>query len=209
MAMQTAIPNKKQREARASNLARQNQERRTRVTGDEIHDVERPSTASRRQEATDSREVATPPTRRWKRASTIPHMPELPEYGLKWVRVDGRERGDERGVIKHLQEQWEFARKSDFPRHALQTKALGHHGEVIWNGDMVLMKLHRELLAQRNAEYNRKRDIATAATESAITQQITNPAMPLVLNHRRSSVDFRQMRGGRRKVASVAEDEGD
>jgi hypothetical protein len=206
MAMQTVIPSKKQRAARAGNLARQNQERRTRVTGDEIHDVERPAAQSRRVEAADSRTVVTPPTRRWKRASTIPHMPDLPGYSLKWVRVDGRERGDERGVIKHLQEQWEFARKSEFPKYALQTKALGHHGEVIWNGDMVLMKLHEDLLAQRNAVYARKRDRATAATESAIREQITNPNMPLVLNERRSSVQFNRMRGGRRRV-SVAGDE--
>lgn len=203
MGMQTPALDRAKRDSLNSNLAKQARERRNQQADGGVHAVDRSTKPNRKTEAAENSTVVRPPVRRWKKASHLPQMPELPGYRQKYVRVDGKERGDHRGVFKHLQEQWEFVRKSDFPKHALPTIALGQHGEVVGNGELVLMKLHEELHAQRAAVYNAKRDRALASIEADLASQ-SDPRMP-IKQKRKSQIEHRRMKD--RPRASVADDD--
>lgn len=202
----TVISRAKRRADVAPQIARQQRERRAhRVDGD-IHAVDNSNTLSRVAQASEAREVTRPPKRRWRPASHLPALPNPPGYYLKWVRRDGRDRGDCRGLAKYLQEGWEFARKDDFPKHALPTQPLTSHGEVIGNGDMVLMKLDEEMAAQRNEHYQHRRDTATYAVEKGSLGE-TSTLMPAQRPKRTSRTEFVRFRKRRPDAIEVAQDE--
>lgn len=193
----------------APQIARQQRERRGQRADGDLHAVDNSNTLSRVQQADEAREVPRPEVkRRWKPASHLPAIKNPPGYSLKWVRRDGRDRGDCRGLAKYLQEGWEFARKEDFPKRSLPTQPLSGYGETIGNGDMVLMKLDEDLLAQRNEHYQGKRDTATYAVEKGSLGETSN-LMPAQRPRRSSRTEFVRFRKRRPDAIEVASDEDD
>lgn len=195
------------REQNKAELARQARENRSRAADGDVHAVSHTVHSSRAQEADEGKVVVKPPKKRWQRATALPAMQNPPGWRLKWARIDGQHRGDQSNLIRHIQEGWEFAKVTDFPKRALPTHRLTNHGEVIGNVDTVLLKLEEDLVQQRNDFYNSKRDVATRAIneESGLTEAL-HPAMPLVEDINRSRVKFQRMRRKQRSVA-VADDE--
>lgn len=100
-------------------------------------------------------QVAKPARRRWQRPSQLPAIraDSIPGFRTRYTRIDGKTRGDRRNLQARLREGWEFVEPQELPKHSLPTHTLDRYGTVIGNDDMVLMKLHEELVEQRNAEY--------------------------------------------------------
>lgn len=94
-----------------------------------------------------------PARRRWMRPSSLPVVPTIPGYRCRYTRIDERNRGDRRNLEKRLREGWELVRRDELPKHSLPALTLDRYGEVIGTDDMVLMKLHEDLVEERNAEY--------------------------------------------------------
>lgn len=188
-------------------LARQARQNRAKGADGDVHAVSHTVHSSRAQEADEGKTVIKPPKKRWQRATALPAMVCPAGWRLKWCRIDGQHRGDQSNLIRHIQEGWEFAKSSDFPKKTLPTHRLTNHGEVIGNVDTVLLKMEEELVQQRNDFYNSKRDVATRAIneESGLTEAL-HPAMPLVEDINRSRVKFQRMRRKQRSV-EVADDE--
>lgn len=128
-----------------------------------VHAIKHTVHSSRKQEASAAKDIAKPPRRRWQRPSTLPAMPDLPGFHVEYVRRDNRYRGDHANLSAHLRSGWELARASDFEGEHLPTVQIASHGEVIGNDDTVLMKIHEELWAERQAYYEDGRDAATRA----------------------------------------------
>ena len=146
----------------------------------EVHAIKHTVHTSRKQEAAAAKEVAKPPRRRWQRPSTLPAMPDLPGYHVEYVRRDNRYRGDHANLSAHLRSGWDICLKSDYPAEHLPTVQIASHGEVIGNDDTVLMKIHEDLWAERQAYYEDARDAATRAINQRFPRlDVEHPDMPL------------------------------
>lgn len=189
-------------------LARAVRERRSRKADGDVHSVDRRVARSRNQEAAAVPSVDRGPVRRWRRADALAALPAPEGYHIEYVRRDNTSRGDEANLIAHIQEGWEFARKSDFPEHTLPTQRLSDHGEVIGNASVILMKLPLELKAQRDAFYNGKRDAITRAINRRNPGlDEANRKMPLVEDVNEYSHEFERTRVRRaRRQPGVAPD---
>jgi hypothetical protein len=99
-------------------------------------------------------QVSKPARRHWQRPSSLPVVPEIPGHRVRYTRIDEKNRGDKRNVEKRLREGWELVRKDELPKHSLPALTLGRYGEVIGTDDMVLMKMHEDLVEERNREYS-------------------------------------------------------
>jgi hypothetical protein len=163
-------------------LARQARQARHKAADGGIHKVKNTVAISRVQEAAEVAEVALPPVRRWMKASSLPSFPAPPGYYLEWVRRDNSQRGDCQNLVAHLQEGWEFARKSDFPGKHVPTQISSDYGELIGNASSVLMKLPLELKVQRDEYYRNQRNRATMAVgmPDPSPEGVSHPDMPIV-----------------------------
>lgn len=178
--------------------ARQHKQRRGKKAGGDVHNVDRTVAASRVQEAAEATMVERGPIKRWQRAYALPHLPDPPGYVLQYVGRHGQHRGDEARLTAALQEGWEFARKSDFPKHFLPTQTLPGFGQIIGNDSTVLMKLPVEFKQQMDAYYNGKRDSATrAVTRRHPGLPEATKEMPLVEDRNDVSADNPRMRARR------------
>lgn len=117
-------------------------------------------------------QVPKPARRRWMRPSALPHVPvdAIPSYRTRYTRIDGRNRGDRRNVEARLREGWEFATHSELRKYSLPAYTLTRYGEVIGNDDMVLMKLHEDLVEERNAEYSGRTLRQTQGVQDTLRQ---------------------------------------
>lgn len=192
-------------EQNGGEFAKQLRERNRKASDGGIHAVTHTVKGrSRKQEAAASKEVVRPAKRRWKRASLLPAMPEIPGKHLEYVRRDNRNRGDYANMNAHLRSGWEFAKTSMFEEEHLPTQQIAGHGECIGNDDTVLMMIDEDMWAERNAEYEGNRDATTrAVNDKNLKLDVSHPAMPLVDLENRSSSGFRQMRARRAKGNSV------
>lgn len=186
-------------------FAKQTRERRSQLADGGVHSVDKKVHTSRTEEGSDAATVIKPPLRRWKRASSLPVVPDHGGFSYRWRSIDARSRGDQRGVAKRLQEGWELVKESDLPKYSLPTQILDRRGEFIGNGDMVLMRIHDDLLAQRNEAFANRRDTITDAMEQE-HQQHSDDRMPLT-RKASSRTEFVQMRKKKRSSAQVADDE--
>lgn len=209
MGLNTVVSRKAKREQNRASIAQRAKHGHNLPSDGGVHAINRVSRPARTQEAADAATIDRPKRRRWTRASHLPEMPAIPGFALKWVRVDGKKDGDQRGVFRHLQEQWVPARKEEFPQYALPTQALGRHGEVIGNGEMILMKIPEDIREERNATFEEKRDRTTAGIEQELLSSYSDPRMP-IRQKRKTQVEHRRMRD-RKRVSStkVADDEDD
>jgi hypothetical protein len=154
------------REAAAPEIARQVRNRSRKKADGGVHNVKRSIAKSRVQEAATVTEVDRGPEKRWSKSSSLPAMPPLAGFHVEYVRRDNRDRGDHANLIEHLQEQWDFVRRSDYPGKVLPTQKLDDYGECIGNASSILMKIPNHLYAQRNAYYSKRRDKTTKQVNS-------------------------------------------
>lgn len=194
------VTNKTKREGQQAQHAKQRSERRSQLADGGIHGTDAQVHSSRRQEATDSKTVVRPPERRWQRASNLPVIPDRDGFSYRWAAIDGRTRGDQSGVSKRLREGWEIVRPKDLDGDSLPTHLLDRRGEVIGNGEHVLMKIPEEMLAQRNEYYAEKRDTVTAALEYEHKEH-SDDRMPLT-RKAKSRTEFVRIK--RKKQGSAA-----
>ncbi len=187
---------------RQPEFARQARQRRTKAADGGIHAVNRSVAKSRVQEAAAAKEVSRGPEKRWMPAYALPALPSPPGFHLEWVRRDNRNRGDSENLVAHLNMQWEFARKSDFPGRQVPTQKLSDHGDVIGNDSSILMKLPLELKQQRDEYYRTQRDRATKAVgqPDPAPMGVSHPDMPIVED--RNRVRTQQIRARARRAAA-------
>lgn len=183
-------------------LARQARQARHKGADGGIHAVKRTQAKSRTQEAAQVTEVARGPQRRWMKASSLPSFPAPPGYYLEWVRRDNSQRGDCENLVAHLQEGWEFARKSDFPERHVPTQRVSDYGELIGNASSVLMKLPLDLKHERDEYYRKQRNRATEAVgmPDPSPEGVSHPDMPIVEDVNKARSVHRQARARRAPV---------
>lgn len=134
--------------ANPAQRARQVSKRAVHSTG-----TEKVATGRKSSRLAEVNQVSKPARRQWQRPSSLPVVPVIPGYAVRYTRIDERNRGDKRNVEKRLREGWELVQRNELPKNSLPTLTLDRYGEVIGTDDMVLMKMHEDLVYERNREY--------------------------------------------------------
>jgi hypothetical protein len=173
-----------QRAAKRPALAKQKRENRHRG-GDNVHKVERGHGASQTQQAASVTVVERGEMKTWKRAYSLPAVPDPPGYTHCWIARHRNRHGDDRNLLMNLREGWQFVRPGDIAEEDLPSETftgrLAKYGEVIGDETTILMRIPNALKAQRDKFYNSRRDKATKqVTKRKPGLAEANSKMPLV-----------------------------
>jgi len=126
---------------------------------------------SREQELRASMGVRPMDDQPWVRGSSLDAPPPRPGMGQKWVRVELNGTADQINLLSKVREGWmprdPATVASDFP---VPTLAHGRLGNVISVVGMVLMEMPLGRIAQRNAHYEAKKKLMTAAIEGDLNK---------------------------------------
>jgi len=169
---------------------------------DGIHGVDRGHGPSLHQQASSVHVVDRGPKTRWQRAYALPSFPDPPGYSYCWIARHRRRHGDDVGLLSSIREGWQFVKPDELDEEDVPTETftgrLAKHGEVVGDETTVLMKMPDAMKAQRDAYYNRRRDMATRAVRQrkpGIPE--ANSKMPLVEDRNEISEENVTMRARR------------
>jgi hypothetical protein len=142
------------------------------------------------------------PKRNWQRAYSLPSFPDPPGFSYCWIARHRRRHGDDVNLMASLREGWvpvhpEELDEQDIPTETF-TGRLAKHGEVVGDETTILMKMLNEMKAQRDAYWNRRRDMATREVRKQRPGLAeANSKMPLVEDRNEISEEAVQMRARR------------
>jgi len=137
---------------------------------------------------TDRRKPWTPPSR-----LDTPPAPEGYEY--RWIRAEVNGFLDKQNVYSKLREGYELVRLEDVPEeyhHILPTMDDGKHAGVIAVGGLLLAKIPKETIKERNEYFRRKAQEQLLAVDNEMMRENAHSTMRIQSPERSSRTTFRQ-----------------
>ena len=137
---------------------------------------------------TERRKPWTPPSR-----LDTPPAPEGYEY--RWIRAEVNGFQDKQNVYSKLREGYELVRLEEVPEeyHALlPTLDDGKHAGVIAVGGLLLAKIPKETIEERNEYYRRKAQDQLLAVDNEMMRENAHSTMRIQSPERSSRTTFRQ-----------------
>jgi len=125
----------------------------------------------------------------WKPPSTLDAPPPPPGYAHRWIRIEANGFDDRKNLSARLREGFELVRAEEYPDWDLPTVQDGKHAGVIAVGGLVLARIPKELVEQRNAYYRRMSSDQITAVDNDLMRE-NNPNMPIQKPERQSRVTF-------------------
>jgi len=126
--------------------------------------------------------------RRWTPPSLLPDPNAEDDYAFRWIRTAYMNQPDERNISSKRTQGWEAVKLEDHPE--LQT--YGKDAGNVEIGGLMLHKMPKEFVAQRNAYYDKFTQDQTAAVDATLMRE-NDPRMPLFSE--RKSTTSRGTRG--------------
>jgi len=173
-----------------------------RAKGDTTHAVDRGIGAVGTRAESQVHIVDRGPKTNWQRAYALPSFPDPPGFTYCWIARHRRRHGDDVNLLSSMREGWQFVHPDELEEQDIPTETftgrLAKHGEVVGDETTILMKMPDAMKAQRDAYYNRRRDVATRAVRKqkpGIAE--ANSKMPLVIDQNDISEENVQMRARR------------
>jgi len=114
----------------------------------------------------------------WKPADRLPEPHEVEGYGHRWIRKSVLGVADPTNLSKNLREGWEFCKLSEYPELQLAVDASSASSDIIEVGGLVLCRLPKEMIRQRDAYYNGANLSQMEAVDSNFMKE-NDPRMPL------------------------------
>jgi hypothetical protein len=150
------------------------------------------------------------PRTTWRRAFSLPSFPDPEGFTLCWIARHRRRHGDDANLLASIREGWQFVHPNELEEEDIPTETftgrLAKHGEVVGDETTILMKMPDAMKAQRDAYYNRRRDVATRAVRKRNPGLAeANSKMPLVVDQNDTSEESVQMRARRAPRADADE----
>jgi hypothetical protein len=124
----------------------------------------------------------------WSPPSLLPRVKEDPNYGYRWLRKTLGGKQDDQNMLSKQEEGWELVERAEHPE--LQTS--GRTSGTVETGGLVLAKMPKEFVDQRNEYYRNFTEAQTAAVDSNLMKE-NDPRMPLFSD--RKSTTTRGTRG--------------
>ena len=137
---------------------------------------------------TERRKPWTPPSR-----LDTPPAPEGYEY--RWIRAEVNGFQDKQNVYSKLREGYELVRLEEVPEeyHALlPTMDDGKHAGVIAVGGLLLAKIPKETIEERNDYFRRKAQDQLLAVDNEMMRENAHSTMRIQSPERSSRTTFRQ-----------------
>lgn len=123
----------------------------------------------------ESRDTDTRP-KTWAPANLLPTPNQEEGYVMRWVRVSTNGANDPMNLSAKLREGWEPVKASDHPE--LKTFMSDTKDNRVEIGGLVLCKMPKEMVEQRNAYYNRTAKQNMEAVDQSFMRD-NDPRMPL------------------------------
>ena len=150
--------------------------------------IDRASRSADTRAKTERRKPWTPPSR-----LDTPPAPEGFEY--RWIRAEVNGFLDKQNVYSKLREGYELVRLEDVPEeyHAiLPTMDDGKHAGVIAVGGLLLAKIPKETIEERNDYFRRKAQDQLLAVDNEMMRENAHSTMRIQSPERSSRTTFRQ-----------------
>lgn len=118
--------------------------------------------------------------------STLEAPPPRPGYLQRWIRIAIRGEPDSGNIIKAQREGYRPRQADTLPETFKELSVgKGEYAGCVGLGDLVLFEVPKEIEAQRDAYYRRRRDRMTSAIESQL-HQVEAPGHPIAAVNRTS-----------------------
>ena len=150
--------------------------------------IDRASRGADSRAKTERRKPWTPPSR-----LDTPPAPEGYEY--RWIRAEVNGFQDKQNVYSKLREGYELVRLEEVPEeyHALlPTLDDGKHAGVIAVGGLLLAKIPKETIQERNEYFRRKAQDQLTAVDNEMMRENAHSTMRIQTPERSSRTTFRQ-----------------
>ena len=150
--------------------------------------IDRASRSADTRAKTERRKPWTPPSR-----LDTPPAPEGYEY--RWIRAEVNGFLDKQNVYSKLREGYELVRLEDVPEeyhNILPTMDDGKHAGIIAVGGLLLAKIPKETIEERNEYYRRKAQDQLHAVDNEMMRENAHSTMRIQTPERSSRTTFRQ-----------------
>lgn len=114
----------------------------------------------------------------WAPADRLPEPHEVEGYGHRWVRKATMGIADPTNLSKNLREGWEPCKLSEYPELRLSVDASSTSSDMVEIGGLVLCRMPREMIAQRDAYFNNAGQSQMESVDSSYMKE-NDPRMPL------------------------------
>ena len=136
---------------------------------------------------------ATSRVKFWKPPNSL-EAPEAPAgFVHRWIRTEVLGQDDAKNVHSRLREGYEPVRAEEYPNFKAPTIIDGSLKGVIGVGGLILCRISKELVAQRNAYYKKRTEGQQESVDNELMKD-EHPSMP-ISKERQSRVTF----GGSKK----------
>jgi len=150
--------------------------------------------ASRSAESRDKQTRRKP----WRPPSRLdaPPAPDGTQY--RWIRAEVNGNLDNQNVYSKMREGYELVRPENVPeeyRNMLPTMDDGKHAGVISVGGLLLAKIDKETVEERNAYFRQKAQEQLMAVDNEMMRENAHSSMRIQSPERTSRTTFRQPQG--------------
>lgn len=114
--------------------------------------------------------------RQWKPAAMLPDPTPEAGYGFRWIATAVMGEATPTNVSKNMREGWEPVKVKDHPELAELASANGSGN--VETGGLMLCKMPKYMIEQRNAAYQQMTDNQTRAVD-ATYKGVSDPRMPV------------------------------
>jgi len=134
----------------------------------------------------------------WRPPSRLdaPPAPDGTQY--RWIRAEVNGQLDNQNVYSKLREGYELVRPENVPeeyRNLLPTMDDGKHAGVISVGGLLLAKIDKETVDERNAYFRQKAQEQLMAVDNEMMRENAHSSMRIQTPERSSRTTFRQPQG--------------
>jgi hypothetical protein len=150
--------------------------------------------ASRSAESRD-KEVRRKP---WRPPSRLDAPPAPEGFQYRWIRAEVNGNLDNQNVYSKMREGYELVRPESVPeeyRGLLPTMDDGKHAGVISVGGLLLAKIPKETVEERNAYFRQKAQEQLQAVDNEMMRENAHSSMRIQTPERSSRTTFRQPQG--------------
>ena len=117
-------------------------------------------------------------TKQWSPADRLPEPHEVEGYGHRWIRKSTMGVADPTNLSKNLREGWEPCRLQDYLELRLSVDASSNSSDMVEVGGLLLCRMPREMIKQRDAYYRGAQQSQVEAVDSNFMKE-NDPRMPL------------------------------
>ena len=134
----------------------------------------------------------------WRPPSRLDAPPAPEGYEHRWIRAEVNGHSDKQNVYSKIREGYELVRLEEVPEEyqdMLPTVEDGKHAGVISVGGLLLARIDKETVEERNAYFRQKAQDQLTAVDNEMMRENAHSSMRIQSPERTSRTTFRQPQG--------------